>query len=206
MTRQQIKNIDNMSEEELRHEAELLRTIFDATPIMFWFKDTNNVHIRVNQAAADLENMTVEEIEGQSAYDMYPSEQALAYHKDDQRVIRSEEPKLDILEKHTNTRTGEDRWLQTGKVPYRNKDAKAVGIVAFAVDITQQKRSEITIQAMSVKLEKQNQQLLRANEFISSTLDRMLETIEHGANVDELKDYITDALVHLKTINSDRKS
>ncbi len=118
-------------------ELAQLRAVFDVSPIMFWVKDTENNHIRVNAAAAALEGTVPARLEGRSGWELYPKEQADAYFQDDQEVIASGRPKLHIIEPHTAVGTGELRWLQVGKAPIRGADGQVVGVLAFAVDMTE---------------------------------------------------------------------
>src|SRR5690242_4947836 len=101
---EQQKELERLRAEhaELKLRLQEYQTIFDSMPIMFWYKDTENRHIRVNRAAAQLEGTTVDAIEGKLASDIYPKEQAEAYHKDDLEVINSGKPKLNIIEKHVS--------------------------------------------------------------------------------------------------------
>ena len=52
-----------LAEAEAKRQLEELNLIFDASPIMFWYKDRGNRHIRVNQAAADLEGLPITAIQ-----------------------------------------------------------------------------------------------------------------------------------------------
>ncbi len=127
----------SLRESELRYQ-----TIFDSTPIMFWLKDTQNRTLRINKAAAELEGVKPADVEGKSAYDLYPHEQAEAFYQDDLEVIRSGQPKLGIVEQHTAVGTGELMWLETGKTLVRNDAGEIVGVLAFAIDITDHKLLE----------------------------------------------------------------
>ena len=122
--------------EELRHQVREDRRIFDALPLMFWYKDTENRHLRVNKSAAALEGMPVTAIEGYTAEELYPPEVAEAFYRDDLQVIQSGQPKMGILEKHT-TPLGKTMWLRTSKVPTRDVNGNVNGVIAVAMDITE---------------------------------------------------------------------
>jgi hypothetical protein len=62
------------------------------------------------------------------------------YWEDDKEVITSGKPKLGIIEP-IDTATG-TRWVQTDKIPYRDKEGRIIGIIGFAVDITERKQAE----------------------------------------------------------------
>jgi PAS domain S-box-containing protein len=83
-------------------------------------------------------------VEGQSTFDLYP-EEAEHYYQDDLQVIASGIPKLGIVELY-QTASGEKRWVQTDKVPYRDLQGNVIGVLAFAQDITERKQAEAALQ------------------------------------------------------------
>jgi PAS domain S-box-containing protein len=128
-------------QETLRISQQRYETIFNASPVMFWLKDTQNNMIQINRAAAEFEGTLPDDITGRSSYDLYPREQAEAFYQDDLEVIRSKKPKLGIVEKHTSPGTGKTAWLETGKAPVMNEHGEVVGVLAFAVDITEREQA-----------------------------------------------------------------
>lgn len=129
-------------ESTLRESEARYQTIFDSTPIMFWLKDTHNRTLRINRAAAEFEGVKPADVEGISAYDLYPHEQAEAFYQDDLAVISSNQPKLGIIEQHTSVGTGKPMWVETGKTPVHNDQGEVIGVLAFGVDITERKQAE----------------------------------------------------------------
>jgi len=125
-----------------RQRIELYETIFESSPVMFWYKDTQNTLLRLNKAAALFEGVEPHEVEGRSSFDLYPKEQANAYFNDDLEVIQSGVSKLGIIEKHISIGTSESKWVHVGKVPLSNNDGEIVGVIAFAIDITEQRNSQ----------------------------------------------------------------
>ncbi len=124
------------TEAALRHKREEWQLIFDSVPAMIWIKDCHNRIVRLNSAAAESFGMNITQIEGKSAYDLYPDE-ASKYYEADLEVITSGKPKLGILEPLL-TKDGDKRWVQTDKVPYRDASGSIAGVVVFAIDITDQ--------------------------------------------------------------------
>jgi len=133
--------------EELQRQIEEYRTILDSSPILVWYKNREGVHLRVNRPAAALEGLPVTAIEGCSHFDLYPQEQAEAFHADDQEVILTGQAKTGIIEQHTSPLTGETVWLETSKMPFRDANGDIAGVIAFAVDITPQKQREEALRA-----------------------------------------------------------
>src|SRR3989338_2107131 len=128
--------------EKLLHQKKSLprsqeEVIFNSVPAMIWYKDTENRILRANKAAAESMGLSIQEIEGRSTYDLYP-EEAKKYQEDDLAVIRWGRPKLGIVEP-LQTKTGEKSWVRTDKIPYRDDKGNIIGVIVFALEITDQK-------------------------------------------------------------------
>ena len=139
-----LKNPYGLLFYELQKKNDELQIIFDASPMMIFYKDSQNTFIRVNTALAKATGLARHAIEGKSGFAIYP-DQAEHYWQDDKEVITSGRPKTGIIEPLPTT-TGV-RWLQTDKIAYRDKDGQVIGIIGFAVDITDRKQSEEKLQS-----------------------------------------------------------
>jgi len=126
--------------EALQRQQAELRVLFDLMPAMIWFKDTENNILRINQRAASAAGLSVDAIEGRPLRQIYPRE-AERFYADDLLVIQSGEPRLGIEEPLFDG-AGQELWVRTDKVPYRDKDGRVIGIVVMAQDITESKRAE----------------------------------------------------------------
>ncbi len=128
-----------------RRQQKEQKILFDSVPAMIWFKDRENRILRCNRMAAQQAGLTPELMEGRRTEEFYPDE-AAKYLADDLEVIRSERPKLGIIELHQSG-TGEKIWVRTDKIPYRDESGAVTGVVVFATDITQLKRAEEALRA-----------------------------------------------------------
>src|SRR5262249_55865023 len=126
--------------------------LLDSVPAYIWYKDCENRILRANRMAADSMGMSVEQVEGRSAYDLYPDE-AAGYHSDDLEVICSGKPKVGIVEMLTLA-SGEKRWVRTDKIPYRSADGHILGVIVFAVDISERVHAEEALQRAHDELER----------------------------------------------------
>ncbi|HRZ54086.1 MAG TPA: PAS domain S-box protein [Candidatus Paceibacterota bacterium] len=127
------------AEMALAEQREELQLILDTSPALIFYKDRENRFLRVNRAVADIMGRPKEQLEGWSLNELYPREQADAYWKDDREVMASDCAKLDIIEP-MSTPQGE-RWFQTVKVPCHDAQGSVIGIIGFALDITERERA-----------------------------------------------------------------
>ncbi len=130
----------------LRENEEILQAVFELTPVMFWYKDTHDTILHVNSAAAALEGKPAKEIEGKTSLDLYPLHEAQAHRRDDEDVIASRTAKIGYLEPHTSPGTGKTRWLHSGKTPVFNENGNVTGLIAFAVDVTEQRNIQTALE------------------------------------------------------------
>ena len=108
-------------------------------------------------------------------------------------MINSGKPKLGIVEAHSNPITGEVMWLQTGKVPYRYREGNIIGVIAFAMDISNQKKIEEELRSIQARLENQQNQMERVHEFLRSTLEQPITSVNLGATKNEILKYLLSA-------------
>jgi PAS domain S-box-containing protein len=174
LSTKRVEAAQRIVEAELHKQQEEYHTIFHTVPTELRFKDTNNRFLRVNRAAAEADGYTVEEVEGKSVWQLYPREIAARYYADDLEVIRTGQPKRDIIVSHP-TATGTLRWVQADKLPYRDQDGKVAGVIVCGIDITKRKQAE---EALAVHIA-QMQAVHAIAEEITRELDlsRLLDLI-----------------------------
>lgn len=133
------------SEQALKENEALLRTIFDNSPNCLFVKDLNGKYIFVNSTIAELYNTTAWEMIGRRDVDFAETlrlsrDDAERFFSDDQEVIRTRTEKF-IPEEKFEMPDGTVRWFQTVKVPLslpENPDC----MLGIAVEITARKEAE----------------------------------------------------------------
>lgn len=129
-----------LAEEATRKSEAELQLILDNVPIRIFFKDDKNRILRLNEPAARSLGKTIEELEGQDTYALYP-EVARKYHDDDLEVINSGVPKLGIVEPY-RPKDGTPGWVRTDKVPYIDPTTGGRYVFVAATNITSEKLAE----------------------------------------------------------------
>ena len=125
-------------------ERALFRSMIDQVPDYLFVKDTASRFIVVNRAvAADL-GLQPEDLIGKTDFELHWADLAHKFFDDEQKVISSGEPLLDI-EEYVIDVSGNKKWLSTLKVPLRNDQDEVIGIVGVARDISERRRVEVAL-------------------------------------------------------------
>lgn len=136
------------SEEKLKNERILLRTIIDNLPDAIYTKDINCRKTLANKA--DLYNLGCKdeaESLGKTDFDFYSEDTAYVFYQDDLSVLRDGKSILNRDESFID-KNGNVRWLLTSKIPLYDADGKIVGLVGIGHDITERKKSELLNEAL----------------------------------------------------------
>ena len=138
----------------LAQEYDLLRTLIDGLPDNIFVKDRQSRFLINNLAHVRTLGAThPDEVVGKTDLDIFPAGLANQYYGDEQALMKSGEP-LNREETVVNPRTGETRWLQTTKLPLRDKQGVVVGLMGINRDITDRKQAEEALRRAHDELEK----------------------------------------------------
>jgi PAS domain S-box-containing protein len=126
----------------LAHERNVLRTMIDLLPAFIYAKDANSRFTACNKLVANRMGATPEELIGKTDFDFFPREMAEKFYADEQALIRSGEPLLDLEEVAYDKTRGMNRVILTSKVPLRDAAGNLTGVVGTGYDITDRKAAE----------------------------------------------------------------
>ena len=130
------------AEKELYESRQMLQSILDAIPQRVFWKDRNSLYLGCNRAfATDAGVNAPAAIIGKSDFDLAWTGEAEMYRADDRLVMEQESPKLNFHE-HQSRPDGSWLWLQTNKLPMRDRDGKVTGIIGTYEDVTERKQAE----------------------------------------------------------------
>jgi diguanylate cyclase (GGDEF)-like protein/PAS domain S-box-containing protein len=126
----------------------LFRAMIDTVPDYLFIKDRESRFIVANRAvAADL-GFEPEHLIGKTDFDLHPLDLARKFYGDEQRVIASGQPMIDI-EEHVIDTAGRRKFLLTTKMPLRNGRDEVVGIVGISRDVTARREAEAEVQFLA---------------------------------------------------------
>ena len=128
-------------EAALAQEQYLLRLMMENLPDRVYFKDLQSAFLAVSRSVGELMGLPPEQLKGKSDFDLFAPDHARKAFDDEQRIIRTGQPLLNVEEKETWP-DGSVTWAATSKVPLRDPSGKIIGTFGISRDITARKQDE----------------------------------------------------------------
>lgn len=123
-------------------DSEILRILMETIPDRIYFKDLHSRFVRNNTAHAhSMGAASPAECVGKTDFDFFSHEHASRAFADEQRIIRTGEPMIGIVER-TILRDGTQGWGSTTKMPWRNARGEIIGTYGLTRDVTAAKDAE----------------------------------------------------------------
>lgn len=135
------------TQQSLYDQSVLLRSCFDCSPDIIYYRDENGRFSGCNQSLEKLTGKSENEMIGLTPWDVYPEEVA-------EQVVASDKEVLS-----TNASLSYDIWLtypdgskrayEFKKVPFFNKQGKRIGLLGFGRDIMERKKAQLALEKAS---------------------------------------------------------
>jgi sigma-B regulation protein RsbU (phosphoserine phosphatase) len=172
-------------EDELAHERFLLRTLMENIPDQIYFKDRESRFVRISDAMLGRFGVReVGEVLGKTDFDFFSESHAKQAFEDEQRIITTGQPLLDVEERET-WRDGHETWVTTSKMPLRDPQGRIIGSFGLSRDITDRRRAEEQLARYAEELRRKNQELEEdlgmARELQTALLPRRYPCFPHDA-------------------------
>jgi two-component system sensor kinase FixL len=138
------------AEQALGESEAKFRALVEHMPQRIFVKDRHSVYVTCNRNYARDLGIEAEAIAGRTDLEFYPQALAEKYRTDDQQIVTSgtiktyEEPYVSL---------GQEGWVRTTKVPYRDGNGNIMGVFGIFEDITEQKRAEERARTRQAELE-----------------------------------------------------
>jgi diguanylate cyclase (GGDEF)-like protein/PAS domain S-box-containing protein len=133
----------------LSKERNIINAIMNSITDHIYFKDLQSRFIRINKAHSEAFGLkNPEEAIGKTDFDFFSEDHAKQAYNDEQQIIATGKPAVDIEEKET-FRDKKDRWVSTTKMPFYNEKGELIGTFGISRDITEKKKADEKIKYLS---------------------------------------------------------
>ena len=160
---------------KLLAETNVLNVIMNWARDMVYFKDRQSRFFLVSRSQAlRFGTQDVTKIIGTSDFDHFTREHALPAFRDEQRILRTGRPLIEMVEKETWP-DGSFNWVSTSKFQLRDKKGRVVGTWGMSRDVTALKKAEDALAAANKELSQ-----LSRTDTLSGLLNRrdLYETLQ----------------------------
>ncbi len=152
-----------------------LRTLIDNVPDYIYIKDTESRFLVANMGVAKVMGVnSPDDLIGKTDFDFYPKKWATKFYEDEQAVLKSGKPALNLVEV-VRQNDGSDRWTSTSKVPFL-KHGKLVGTIGIGRDVSALKQTEAGLERATHAAEAAN----RAKSVFLANMSHEIRTPMNG--------------------------
>ncbi|HEX2394325.1 MAG TPA: response regulator [Bacteroidales bacterium] len=175
-----VRRQKKQTEENIRFERQLLRTLIDNLPDLIYIKDTECRRTVANLADVRFAGYSSEqEMIGKTDIEIFNNEYGKRSHAADLTVLQTGVAQINYEEELTD-KEGNKQWYTISKIPIYDSLNNISGLVAISHDITGRKKMEMKVLENEQNLKNQNleyealnKEYLTLNEEISESLQRI---------------------------------
>jgi sigma-B regulation protein RsbU (phosphoserine phosphatase) len=176
-------------EEQLSRERFLLQTLAENMPDKIYFKDIESRFIWVShETLIRFGTTNPAEVIGKTDFDFFREEHARRAFEDEQEIIRTGKPLVNLEECETWA-DGRETWVSTTKMPLRDAANLVIGTFGLSREITARKRAEAKLAHYAEELRRRNEELEQdlgmARELQNALMPRRYPCFPHDASPDD---------------------
>jgi sigma-B regulation protein RsbU (phosphoserine phosphatase) len=154
-------------------------------PDKIYFKDTESRFLWASHETLVLFGTTdPAKVIGKTDFDFFREEHARRAFDDEQEIIRTGKPMVNLEERETWA-DGHETWVSTTKMPLRDVTGKIIGTFGLSREITENKRAEAQLAKYAEELRRRNEELEQdlgmARELQNALMPRHYPCFPHNA-------------------------
>lgn len=129
------------------HNSEhYIDTLMNNVPANIYFKDEASKFVRVNQSQANwLGHGHPVDLVGKTDHDFFDKDHADQAVEDEEQIMETGQPIVGYVERETLP-NGEEAWVLTTKMPFRNRDGDIIGTFGISNDVSELVRAQQTLE------------------------------------------------------------
>ncbi len=191
--------------EELDFEKSLMDALLTNVPDYIYFKDMNSKFLKSSTSLANAFKLkSPSELVGKSDFDFFDDEHARPAYEDEQKIIKTRKPVINLVEKEVK-KDGTVTYVNTTKMPLRDQKGKVIGTFGISSDITELKTMEMEVKMNNEELQAQEEELrqnLEEMQTVQEEMQRQREELDFEQSLmDALLANVPD-YIYFKDLNS----
>lgn len=180
------------AEAALQESDSRFRSFMNNNATIAWMKDEQGRHVYLSETFEKRHNVRLEDWDGKTDFEVWPREIAETFWKNDQEVLRAEEP-IEIIEETKDPQGIPTYWLNF-KFPFRDASGRKY-IGGIGIDITERKERERELEALAAVSAASRSALTRA-EMLAVIVEQTMSLTNADGIVVVLSDPLgNDAVV-----------
>ncbi|MGX9463071.1 PAS domain S-box protein [Shewanella sp. A14] len=128
----------------LEKEKNLLQSIIDGIPDLIFYKSIDGLYLGCNKAFSNVLKLDFEQIKGRTDHQLFTQQQADAFIRMDQEVLKLNASM--VIEERVHTPNGTEHIYNTQKTPFTDLKGVVQGIVGVSSDLAERKDIEKQLQ------------------------------------------------------------
>ena len=136
--------------DEIRRQAGLIKSLFDAIPDFIFYKDANGVYLGCNKSFADYVGEDPDKIIGKTDFDLFSDEVAKEFIANDRIMFAMRQPRVN--DEWIELKNGAKRLVATVKTPYFGINGELEGLLGISRDITEVHKQSCELQEINSNL------------------------------------------------------